>query len=547
MIGGNVTFNNPIGMTGASADEYGGAIACLSNAICAIYGTTATAVTISGNSALGKIGIGLGGAIYSEKSVVRIRNVAFSGNNAFYGGGAIALLNGADLECYECSFTGNNAAVATGGALNIYGSVVKFFGVSSFSNNNAKGNGGAIYLSDNGGFENGNPYAIGKLTLNGDVTGKINTAGDSGGFLFAVSADLTLSTSKLSISECTAEKYGGAFSFELDSNVVATSPIALSSNSAKIAGGNFYAVTGAKFTTTSTVTLSSGYAGESGGNLAIMGNVGTGRASFLGAVTMTSGTVASNDIGGITTYSGCNAYFSNAVANFTGGVTFQEGCSANTLPTRSGGEISVIGVSQVRLTNPKFIWSTSITVGTANRAIFGGSIYTSLAAGANFVMTGSSTADCIVQTHPGGPDTFGNAIYIGQGGGNVLISSCTLNGPAPTTNVKEGGTAFFGGSTSLIQNSIIQGGRAKNGGCLYVDANVAIVSTKIEKCVATDYGGALYIYNPNHIVSCSGCTIGSGTAGIEAGIEGGAIYANPNVGGLSLTSSWFLKFTHYRL
>jgi predicted outer membrane repeat protein len=326
--------------------------------------------------------------------------VVFFDNTAANAGGAISVNDNSTLNCEDCFFSGNSITSTTGGigggAVHVAGSTVTFYGSTSFISNLAPSqSGGALWIGSNDAAT-----VPSVVIIEAEVTAEMNNAtglSGAGGFLYIERSYISFNPAVAVIWNNLAASRGGGICVEIDSVFTTSMPLNLFNNrvsgAATSFGGNLYIAASAQFTALNTVSLSSGMSATHGGNLAIGGPVSTtGFALFNSSVTLSGGLLTSNvEVG-----TGCNVYLQNAYANFTSDVTFADGCIARSTSVAGGADLSVFGASQVRLTNPKFTWSESITSSSASRALNGGSLWYSGTSASNLYLTGTMLSALLV-------------------------------------------------------------------------------------------------------------------------------------------------------
>ena len=325
VIGGanTVNLNNLIAKggditDGAGAAGYGGVIS-LTDAILSLDN-----VIIDGGKAVD------GGGINVDGGTLNTNNLTIENNEASSSGGGIGTSSpgsqSATLDLTQTFITGNTAQDGSGGGVYlILGSLTidqAVFQSNSANTTAAFGRGGAIYCG------------IGTMTTISSTTFVQNQAGDDGGAIYNLDADLTISNSDFGgpSQGNTAVNFGGAISFAGSSTqrTLNISNTTFRENSSEQGGGVHQDMESTLNISTSTFKSNSATAG-SGGGMYIVGPVDISQSTFdgntanqngggiedqsEGSLTITNSTLSGNQAG--QNGGGISGEFGTATISFT--------------------------------------------------------------------------------------------------------------------------------------------------------------------------------------------------------------------------------------
>ena len=231
-----------------------------------------------------------GGAVSVSGGTAVISDTVFTGNEAVRNGGGLCLADSASLTMTGSRLDSNRATY--GGA--VYSSASSCdIRSTDFIHNISDYYGGAIAL-----------YASSTAVLSG-ITAEGNTAVYSGGFLYSIGSELTITGSE--IRDSSSDRAGGALSLNTGA-VTNISSTTFAGNTAATNGGVMYVCTGAAQTQLNGCTFTGNTAGQNGGVLCVAGGsllsaydtVATGNSAEKGSVVYETGTGTTVTIDGIT-------------------------------------------------------------------------------------------------------------------------------------------------------------------------------------------------------------------------------------------------------
>lgn len=427
------------------------------------------AATISGGKAKtygGNFFVGKGGVVtLADDAALVSGGSAKQGGNIYIENGAAVNVNAGTLKFGH--------SYAHGGSIAVYGEC--YVGAGKVLNGNATEQGGNIFVGK-----------AGVLTVNGAYV-QDGTAGTKGGNI-AGTGKVNLKDGAIIGGE--AKDYGGNFFSGKGANVNITGDWAVIKNGKAKQGGNSYIENGA------TVTMTSGWmeAGEAsahGGSIAVYGvlnieggtitgntaqeqggNIFVGKAGTLnikgGTVEKGAGTKGGN-LAGTGTINLIGGKISDGAADnggnlyVSGNITMSGGTISGGTAVK-GGSVFMDGAADpgAQFTMSGGVIKGGKATGTDN---FGGCVYLTRTAKdgattgtAHFTMTGGEIS--------GGSAKRGGNVFVGRDCSFVLEDGRILNGDASTD---VGGNINVTGKL-LVSGGSIEGGKAKQGGNVYVAA-----------------------------------------------------------------------------
>ncbi len=393
-----------------------------------------------------------------------------------------------DVLISGMTFTGGNVTGNGGGIYITNGAQPRFEDVI-ISGNTARYRGGGIYMDS----------VSASLFIDGSViTGNETTYNDTnarGGGIYLVGAGNVLVVTDSTISDNTAEQYGGAVFYDSPTGLgsISITDSDISDNEAtRVHGGGIYAARAAITVTNSTIS----------GNQAPSADRAGGGIHLRGAGS--SLTVDSST-------------FSNNVAS------------------RQGGAI--------------YAYDDNIQIRILNGSVFTGNETTeddNYSQGGGIYLYGTGTelaiADSVLSSNVS--ERYGGAIYVYAGNDTSQVSLSNTEIIDNEATDLQGGGAYIYRATTRIENSLISGntanGSGADGGGLYLSYTPAVISnTTVYSNSASDDGGGIYGYYGSLTL------VQSTVANNRTGDDGGGIYqyygslmlANSTVSGNSTTVS----------
>ena len=512
-----------------------------------------------------------GGAIYLADDANAQLNIAgtsyltFKDNYSSLNGGAIYATQASSMNFSQTvNFEGNHTENGNGGALYVYSPSQIPESTITFKNNHAKrtsststteGNGGAIYIY---GRENET------LTLDSSkpYTFDNNTADYSGGAIYTVSSDVTISgvefvikntaangeggfiktDGRVNIDDATISNQQGASGGAIYGGIVNITNSTFNANKSTNLGGAIYAVKSFSATDASKFTNNGSDNTTYGGAVYSLGPVTIDKnCEFTGNSTSAK---SQNQGGGA-------IFISSDQASTITDTTFTNNThNDNSQSSNYGGAIFARG-GQLTLTNDTFRENKAVgTSGNRGGAIFAetvsplkvtNSIFDNNTANGNggAVCIGSnstSTFTYVTFSDNGSITGSGGAI---QAQGNITISSCDLHENYATSG--NGGGVYFnqtaGNSEFTIIKSMLTDNTAAGGygGALYV----AVETATIDKCTfnnnnsanagANSQGGAVYLKIGSKQGEISNSTFINNSASGGTENYGGALFLDGQV------------------
>ncbi|KAK3244866.1 hypothetical protein CYMTET_45542 [Cymbomonas tetramitiformis] len=403
-------------------------------------------------------------------------------------GGALRLINIAELEVHGCTFSSNSAF--NGGAIAIYGSIPTSVAIvaSRLLNNTSAEAGGALYVDS---------LKI-ALSLSDHSEAAFNVAQVNGGFLAMMCCGATLALANVSVTSNTGKSGGGLW---LDSVSATVSGCHLASNKAQLEGGAMYG----SMAEISLVraTLSENQALSLAGGLYMVGsvvamwqtNLTSNRARGAGGAAYISGSSR------VSMWEGC-LLEGNYGSGSGGGLFLQdseldlrEGALVANVAKQSGGGLFM-------LESPTVLHRTVLRDNVAG--IFGGGIYSS----SDEPLSGECAWDCM------GAGSLGGGLMLHSTRAQltrVAVRACS-------SELDGGGLSATRHSEVRVEEGLWQGNVAKGsgGGALLNASAVAWTGCNLTENRAL-FGGALAGFGVKDGV-IRGCTVANNSADEGAGV-----------------------------
>ena len=423
----------------------------------------------------------LGGAIWATSStaIIELNNIVFNSNSATDNGGAISLVNGAELLDYSSTYSQNTAN--NGGAIHSEGSVLEVLD-SEFSSNTASNYAGAIGIdSSTSKLEN-----IELISNSSDV---------HGGAIHTTQSNVILNDSSFSSNNTVGN--GGAIYINgcTTDNKVISQSLTFTGNTSIGNGGAVY-VTGS-------------------------GIYEDGLSDDL-----TKGSIFTNNVakygGGLGSYGVVKLYGTNFEENEAtlGGAIWMKNAASSLNATSinlEGNKSSTNGGSISLDTSVGVITKATFTRNIADSS--GGAIHMT---GSDLTIENSTfTSNSSVKN--------GGAIYITTTVNSLQTINCTFD---QNTSEANGGAVYATGtgvykdglSDDLTKGSQFLNNTANNGGAVGIYGEAYMYGTLLSSNTATTSGGAIGVYGE---VTINGATLTSNNAATSGGaiavFEGGSL------------------------
>ena len=450
-----------------------------------------------------------GGAVYLADDTNAVLNIAGSGslnfkdNHAVSAGGAIYLSKASSLNFTQTvNFEGNYTENGNGGALYVYSPSQLPASTINFRNNRAnrssgststtEGNGGAIYIY---GQENQT------LTIDNSTayTFDNNTADYSGGAIYTVSSDVTLTGVEISLKNTATNGYGG---FIKTDGTVTIEDATVSNQQGAYGGAIFGGIINAKDS-----TFNANKSTSSGGAIYAYGPVDIDNSEFT--------------------------------SNSSSAQRMNQG----------GGAIFISGDQVISITNSTFTDNTHQNNGNSGNG--GGAVY----AKGTLMLSG----DIFRRNLANGNDDAGGAVFVnssqatlrnilfddnraqGNGGGLYLSSECIADLSEVTfvnnkSTGKDGGGVYAQGRTTIdlsyfTNNSAAGSGTEGGGGAVYFHqsgnySNPGVFNIKssmlVSNTASNGCGGALYVNADTSTIDS--CTFSNNNSATLSNSRGGGVY-----------------------
>ena len=373
--------------------------------------------------------VGEGGGVYLDNASPTLRNLTFSGNMAYRGGGGLSVANNSNPALSDITFTGNYATLNGGGLFvtDASGSIQR----ATFSGNRADsgdsyGSGGGVHIDKS------------TFTLT-DITISDNVARAYGGGIYVANSVVHMESATIGRNATLTHMGGGA---HIRASTVGISDTVFISNTATSSGGGLYAQSGNVVVLTGTQFISN-TAGTQGGGIYTNGTV-------RGTDVTLRGNVAASRGGGMAADQATVELARLTVENNTaqngegGGLVFGS-------PSRGSGTATLTDVA--------------ITGNTA-QGTWGGGGGVALTAGSLVIRGGLIAHNAALAYYAGG--IYMSAGYVALE--NVTISDNTAGTPGSGRNA--GGIYHRGTNLTLynvtIANNLTYGGQ---GGGLFIAAS----------------------------------------------------------------------------
>jgi len=375
------------------------------------------------------------GLAFSVSGILNLGDGSIIQNNlSTVSGGAINCQTNSAVNVYGTAIIRNNDA-ATGGAIGGYGAV-SIYGSAQIIGNSSTSNGGAIYISG------------GNITLSGSAKISSNTSAVNGGGVYIAAYNTDIATFTMN---------GG----EISNNSAISNGNGIFVNSGSATGvARFYMSAG---------TIDNNYTSSAS---TVTGTVNGGGLYAGGGtvVSITGGTISSNNIGGVAGNgrgAGICLYGSTAVATPS-----QWSISGATISNNSafyGGGVAVISAG-----------SDNVTV-SGNTQFIGNH---STSAGAGFRFDGSGTATVNGATFNGNVGGWGGGIALGG------------PGTTGTTTLNVSNSTFTNNSTYATPVNPDVGGGAIGVNPAITDLSVSVANSSFTGNSSQGYGGAIWVSYP---------------------------------------------------
>ncbi|KZX15905.1 transglutaminase domain-containing protein [Methanobrevibacter curvatus] len=436
----------------------------------------------------------MGGAIHTQIPIKYLNDSIFNNNSAINGGGIYSLNN---LQINAVNFS-QNTATTSGGAIYTNGQI-SISSKSNFISNNAN-NGGSI-------------YALKDLNISNSIFSKNNAISNGGALYINGGTTRILSNSNFSSNNGVN---GGA--------IYPNGVLSISANfNDNLATGNGGAIYSLKNLQISSSNFNGNNASNNGGALYLNGGVTTitGKSTFNENRAINGGGVYTNSnltinslefSSNIASSNGAGLYINSGIVNILNNSNFTNNKAINGSGVYSNDKLvvnSVLFLNNNASANGGAIYSlndlniiaTNFNKNTATNS--GGAIYTN---GISSISSKSSFYE--------NKATNGGAIYSLK---DLNISTSIFSKNNATSN---GGAVYInGGTTRILSNSNFSLNRALNGGVIYSNNLLNIVSANFNDNLATVNGGAIFSLKNLQISS-------SKFNGNSASNNGGALYLN---------------------
>lgn len=374
-----------------------------------------------------------GGAIYSEGSSIHvIDSASFLGNTAFVGGGAF--LWASEFEVNKTTYAGNNAT-GYGGSICAGNSNVTIANGARFLNNSATEQGGAIMVYENcslllsdvvefeenfANFGGALFVEVSVLYMDGFTSFTNNIADDSGGAVYGVLSDITITDNALW--ETNNAIYGAGIRLYRFCTLTVTGSVAFLNNSG-FQGPGMWVSERSNVIISGPSTFESNFARHDGGGLVVYNSTmqftnGSTTSFYNNSCAQAGGAILLYTAGEITVAG--NATFANNSAELGAGIAASEGTSVtvtgnvvmeNNFASSAGGAIYLDAPHQVLINGTRFFYNQAMQSGGAIVAFSAGT-------GDEY----ATISHCVFE-HNMASDA-GGALFIG--GGFILINTSRL-------------------------------------------------------------------------------------------------------------------------
>jgi hypothetical protein len=483
------------------------------------------ALTLTGGFASGGFPAEHGGAIYNDRSVLRVTDCTISGNAATNGGGIYCnattvntnLFGSVSLTLEGSTLELNSATRNGGGIVNsgTAGRASMIISGCTFSENSAASSGGGVFNSRATLFANSSSFSGNSASFGGGIYNN----GDS--------SSASLSLSGCTFSENSADFDGGGIynSGSSGNATLSVDSCTLSNNFSDDEGGGIYSRSAILHVRASTLTGNS--ATRIGGGIHIQGNLSGSATTSVDSSILTGNSAPSG--GGISNFAaGASATSTLSIESST--------LTGNAATTQSGGGIYNQGTNSGSATVNV---NSSILSGNSAQA-GGGGIY-------NYgTFSGSATANVDFSTLSENSANAGGAIHCFEQSSGITILN--VNSSALSRNSAGGGGGIYGlGSDGTIMlnvdSSTLTGNSAPfgdGGGIHFVgstsgSAVLNVNFSTLSGNSAGSFGGG--IHSDGKFSRSAAVHIASSTLSGNSAFGGGGIYSFGLQGSASLTLS----------